>query len=107
MIVGDSTAQYIGDDSHPIGEFPFTHQRNGTTTGVFIRCSTLRNICVASTSCTRIVAGFSWIPPISASLERAVNSARHKPSQPLLLTAAVGVGKSTAETAYDIPGMSQ
>lgn len=32
---------------------------------------------------------------------------QHKPSQPLLLTAAVGVGKSTAETAYDIPGMSQ
>eukprot|EP00439_Symbiodinium_sp_Y106_P061756 s399_g9.t1 len=28
-------------------------------------------------------------------------------STPLLLTAAVGVGKSTADTAYDIPGMSQ
>ena len=32
---------------------------------------------------------------------------RHNPSQPLLLTAAVGVGKPTAEAAYDIPGMSQ
>ena len=32
---------------------------------------------------------------------------RHNPSRPLLLTAAVGVGKPTAETAYDIPGMSQ
>jgi len=32
---------------------------------------------------------------------------KHNPSQPLLLTAAVGVGKPTAEAAYDIPGMSQ
>lgn len=30
-----------------------------------------------------------------------------KESPPLLLTAAVGVGKATAETAYDIPGMSE
>ncbi|CAE8639230.1 unnamed protein product, partial [Polarella glacialis] len=29
------------------------------------------------------------------------------PSNPLLLTAAVGVGKATADTAYDIPGMSE
>eukprot|EP00930_Biecheleria_cincta_P045078 TRINITY_DN3106_c0_g1_i1.p1 TRINITY_DN3106_c0_g1~~TRINITY_DN3106_c0_g1_i1.p1 ORF type:complete len:699 (+),score=128.61 TRINITY_DN3106_c0_g1_i1:79-2175(+) len=30
-----------------------------------------------------------------------------KVNPPLLLTAAVGVGKSTADTAYDIPGMSE
>eukprot|EP00929_Paragymnodinium_shiwhaense_P033090 TRINITY_DN18238_c0_g1_i1.p1 TRINITY_DN18238_c0_g1~~TRINITY_DN18238_c0_g1_i1.p1 ORF type:complete len:799 (+),score=136.39 TRINITY_DN18238_c0_g1_i1:173-2569(+) len=32
---------------------------------------------------------------------------KENPNNPLLLTAAVGVGKSTAETAYDIPEMNK
>eukprot|EP00438_Fugacium_kawagutii_P012094 Skav209443 [mRNA] locus=scaffold2199:22889:39278:+ [translate_table: standard] len=48
-----------------------------------------------------VVAGHNRVDGSEAPEEK------HNPSQPLLLTAAVGVGKPTAETAYDIPKMSQ